>query len=50
MKKKRPRYEPKDKRTSKKNRDRKEHLKEIVLVRRIRCTSDHFKKRTRKEI
>ena len=50
MKKKRPRYEPKDKRTNKKNRDIKEHLKEIVLFRRIRCTSDHFKKRTRKEI
>lgn len=28
---------PKDKRTNKKNRNRKEHADEIILVRRIRC-------------
>ena len=44
------RYESKDRRTSKKNKTRKVHDKEIVVVRRIKCTREHIYQRRRTKV
>ena len=50
MKNREMRYESKDRRTSKKNKTRKVHDKEIVVVRRIKCTREHIYQRRRTKV